>query len=94
MVGLLVFSFLNLRHEGLFCAHAGTCSGLAGAVVRLAIHITRCATASDKISGHMYMACTLVYPMASAAFFGDPPRRSIAFCLFMRHIVKQFTSAL
>jgi mevalonate kinase len=75
-------------------AHAGTCSGLAGAVVRLAIHITRCATASDKISGHMYMACTLVYPMASAAFFGDPPRRSIAFCLFMRHIVKQFTSAL
>lgn len=41
------------------------------------------AIAGRSGSGHIYTAWTLVYPIASAARFGVPPKRLIAICFSM-----------
>ena len=67
-------------------AHAATrsfSSGWRAAIICDTTPRTWLATDVLSFSGHMYTAWTDVYPMALAAFFGDPPSRSIASCLFI-----------
>jgi len=66
-------------------AHAATRSFSSGWRAAICDTTPRTWLATDvlNLSGHIYTAWALVYPMASAAFFGDPPSRSIASCLFI-----------